>query len=288
MFRRGSKGQWTLQSSLRTCLSIDMIKCFSHPSMSSRIEAIRIQAARKLAMPTEKKERSLRRWRQLVDQLMKALAAMVHWVNTTKVVRELKYRSPALMAYMEAILQKETIQAQDLPPALPPASTRAKGQTPLPLAMAYEMEPKNCPHLVEHGRRYGNAHGKFLECITCGSVWKGLDYQVPITAETVTTYKVYVGIRDRPGGKVIKGATARKVSSTKSSAYSSSSYPTSMEAAYGTTPAPTPSTTSRNKADKKPVVKKKAETFSLDSEDDMSVMEIHSTSSLTSRKSFDG
>ena len=59
----------------------------------------------------------------------------------------------------------------------------------------------------------------FLECISCGSVWKGLDYQVPITGHMVTTYKIYHGLRDRPGGQVKKGATTR-TSSTRSCAYS--------------------------------------------------------------------
>ena len=185
--------------------------------------------------PSDRRQKAAQLWRLLVERLMKLYAALQRWVNANKVVRECKFRAPALMGYMEAILDEETTLAMDLPPALPPASTKAKGQTAYALNLKYQEEPHNCPHLVEHGRRYGNAHGKFLECINCGSVWRGIDYTVPISQETVTTYKIYVGIRDKPGGKVMKGATTRRASSSKSSVYSSSSPPTSMEAAYGIT-----------------------------------------------------
>ena len=114
------------------------------------------------------------------------------------------------MGYVEAIVQQEAVLAQELPPTLPPASTMAKGQTPHAVNMHYPQMPERCPHLVEHGRRYGNARGKFLECVNCGSVWKGLDYVVPITNELVTTYKTFLGLRDRPGGKVMKGVQTRR------------------------------------------------------------------------------
>ena len=69
-------------------------------------------------------------------------------------------------------------------------------------------------------------------------VWRGLDYKVPIAQTLVTVYPVLVGTRDKPGGKVLKGETARPearkgVSSSKSYGSSSSSRPTSTEAVYG-------------------------------------------------------
>ena len=139
--------------------------------------------------PKPQRDLALSRWRQLVASMMTWYYTMEQWVVKTKVIRELKHRAPALMGYMEAMLQKEVQLMQDLPPALPSASTLAKRQTPLSLNMAYQMEPPQCPHLVELGRRYGNAHGKFLECIACGSVWKGLDYILPISSGMVTTQR---------------------------------------------------------------------------------------------------
>ena len=67
------------------------------------------------------------------------------------------------------------------------------------------------------------------------TVWRGLDYIVPITNEMVVTYKNYAGLRDRPGGTVMKGAirTTCGASSRACSSSSSSSHPKSMEAAYG-------------------------------------------------------
>jgi hypothetical protein len=180
----------------------------------------------------------------MVSALLRMVAAMERYIIANKVIREFKHRAPALMGYVEAIVQQEAVLAQELPPTLPPASTMARGQTPHAVNMHYPEMPERCPHLVEHGRRYGNARGKFLECVNCGSVWKGLDYVVPITNELVTTYKTFLGLRDRPGGRVMKGVQTRRTSSTKSSAYSSSSPPTSMEAAYGRT-APTSTTSTR-------------------------------------------
>ena len=203
------------------------------------------------------RDSALGRWKLLALNLLKCLASMERYVTANKIVRELKYRSPALMGYVEAIVQQETVLAQDLPPA----STLARGQTPHAVNMSYQTQPEKCPHLVEHGRRYGNARGKFLECVSCGSVWKGLDYQVPITMETVTTYKIYVGLRERPGGKVMKGVHTRLASSIRSSAYLSSSPPTSMEAAYGISTTPSTSTT----RSQRPKAKVKAEPI-LDAE----------------------
>ncbi|CAK9046745.1 unnamed protein product, partial [Durusdinium trenchii] len=177
-------------------------------------------------------------WGRLVRSLLTYIHVVHKMVASTKAVRELKYRSPALMGYAEALVEMDATYMEDLPPALPPATTLARGQTPHPMNLHYRTQPDRCPHLLEHGRRYGNAHGKFLECVNCGMVWRGLDYTIPLKNELVTVYKVLVVVRDRPGGKVIKGATARpepsiKASSSKSSGYSSSSRHTSTEMAYG-------------------------------------------------------
>ena len=231
-------------SSPLNCHSTDMIKCFGRQNSSLPATQSSVQAFKgEIMNAAPRRDRKAWRWALLVRQMMKLWWAMERYITANKVIREFKYRAPALMGFMEAMMQREVQLAEDLAFALPPASTLAKGQTPHALHLQYQTEPNKCPHLVEHGRSYGNKFGKFLECISCGSVWKGLDYQVPITGHMVTTYKIYHGLRDRPGGQVKKGATTR-TSSTRSCAYSSSSPPTSMEAAYGTK-VTTTSTTSR-------------------------------------------
>ena len=181
------------------------------------------------------------RWSRLLRKVMIYLKAIVCSLASTRMMNQLKHRSPALVAYGEALISHDQMieewNPEALPPTMPPVTTQSKNFG-LPWNLNYPYQPRDCPHLVEHGRRFGNAHGKFLECISCGMVWRGLDYKVPIAQTLVTVYPVLVGTRDKPGGKVLKGETARPearkgVSSSKSYGSSSSSRPTSTEAVYG-------------------------------------------------------
>ena len=104
---------------------------------------------------------------------------------------------------------------------------------------------------------------------------------VPISEEVVTTYKIYVGLCAKPGGKVTKGATTRLPQRVSSAGYSSSSFslpPRSMEAAYGrswedTQKAPF-------KAKPKAHLKVKQEPIEITEWDDQSMVEITSEEEL--------
>ena len=129
---------------------------------------------------------------------------------------------PALTAYAKALTSKETTW---MPATMPPRTTSAPGQTPA-ATTAYPREPLRCAHPVDMGRRTGNAHGKFMECILCGKVWKALtpDYRVPITNEMVPVYKLEHGRRRVPGGAIDKktGVTTEAERDSLVSCYSCS------------------------------------------------------------------
>lgn len=151
--------------------------------------------------------KGLRRWERILKKLFLWMHTMVRQMIMTKTIREMKHRAPALMGLMQALTDLEMPAVEEMPPR--PISSMAKGQTPMNPTATYQVDPAQCPHLVEHGKRYGNAKGKFMECINCGSVWRGIDYAVPPMVEMVTTYKIFLGVRDRPGGKVLKGMVSR-------------------------------------------------------------------------------
>eukprot|EP00913_Durusdinium_trenchii_P020900 g19638.t1 len=121
------------------------------------------------------------RWSRLLRKVMIYLKAIVCSLASTRMMNQLKHRSPALVAYGEALISHDQMieewNPEALPPTMPPVTTQSKNFG-LPWNLNYPYQPRDCPHLVEHGRRFGNAHGKFLECISCGMVWRGLDYKL--------------------------------------------------------------------------------------------------------------
>ena len=145
-------------------------------------------------------------WRRLVMQLNFVMNLAAKWVTSNLAIREVKHRAPALMGYAEAMIKEEIRQAQEttLPRTLPPSTTAAPGQTSRVIKQLYPVPTDMCPHEVEHARRIGNKHGKFLECVMCGTVKKALDaeYVIPISGEKVNVYALQHGIRNCPGGKV--------------------------------------------------------------------------------------
>ena len=147
-------------------------------------------------------KQALRAWQHLIMAIERLWMLLARWEGINLAIREFKHRSPALMGYMEAMMR----QQQQMPATVPPATTKAAGQTAKALQSAYPLQIPHCPHEVASARRLGNAHGKFLECLDCGLLKKALpsDYTVPISKEKVPVYAYLHGYRQQPGAKATK------------------------------------------------------------------------------------
>eukprot|EP00913_Durusdinium_trenchii_P002034 g1880.t1 len=147
-------------------------------------------------------KQALRAWQRLIMAIERLWMLLARWEGINLAIREFKHRSPALMGYMEAMMR----QQQQMPATVPPATTKAAGQTAKALQSAYPLQIPHCPHEVASARRLGNAHGKFLECLDCGLLKKALpsDYTVPISKEKVPVYAYLHGYRQQPGAKATK------------------------------------------------------------------------------------
>ena len=58
-------------------------------------------------------------------------------------------------------------------------------------------------HPPETQYRFGNAHGRYSDCLMCGSSWKATVHKNPITKEPVDLWN-FRGVREKPRGKLMK------------------------------------------------------------------------------------
>ena len=133
---------------------------------------------------------------------MSKVIALFHmgrrWTVNNLMLREMQHRAPALMGYMDGIIQEEIGQAQiGGPPITLPSTAAGMSMTGRTLRTHYPLPPHSCPHEANHARKIGNNHGRFRECLACGTVWKALDkdYFVPLTKEAVPIYATQHGIQ---------------------------------------------------------------------------------------------
>ncbi|CAK9013897.1 unnamed protein product, partial [Durusdinium trenchii] len=174
------------------------------------------------------KKSPLGNWQHFVLRMNIMWQAMVRWQSCNKVVRELQHRAPALCSYMESMIQLDSQEI--LPATCPPATTNPSGRTRKVMPTPYPFTVERCPHDAEAARRYGNAHGRFMECLQCGAVRKAFneDYMNPITGEKVVVHGIRHGRKKQPGGKIEPVLRdSPNLSAKLASCYSLSSLPTS-------------------------------------------------------------
>ncbi|CAK9009213.1 Fucoxanthin-chlorophyll a-c binding protein F, partial [Durusdinium trenchii] len=174
------------------------------------------------------KKSPLGNWQHFVLRMNIMWQAMVRWQSCNKVVRELQHRALALCSYMESMIQLDSQEI--LPATCPPATTNPSGRTRKVMPTPYPFTVERCPHDAEAARRYGNAHGRFMECLQCGAVRKAFneDYMNPITGEKVVVHGIRHGRKKQPGGKIEPVLRdSPNLSAKLASCYSLSSLPTS-------------------------------------------------------------
>ncbi|CAE7586371.1 RE1 [Symbiodinium natans] len=146
-------------------------------------------------------------WFGVVTKMLSMFDVMVRWEHFNKKVMDMKYRSPALMGYVQAIVQEES-SLKTIPATLIPPAVRNQKPAGQPAPVQYPTPREKCRHPPHMGRKTGNTHGRFLECAQCGTVWKGVQYRIPVAGDMVTAYPRLWGHRDIPGGKIVKGKEA--------------------------------------------------------------------------------
>ncbi|CAE7660365.1 FCPF, partial [Symbiodinium necroappetens] len=128
------------------------------------------------------KRQVLEAWERLAEMLIDVMDLASRYARVHEVTRWAKHRRPTLMAYAEAIIAQDTTP-DTMPATAPPATTKPPGQIPRLAKTPYPKSPEHCMHPPDLARRLGNQHGRFQECLQCGTVWKGLVYRVPISHE---------------------------------------------------------------------------------------------------------
>ncbi|OLP79373.1 Retrovirus-related Pol polyprotein from transposon TNT 1-94 [Symbiodinium microadriaticum] len=159
---------------------------------------------RRSPAPSNRKARCLD-WARLVQTLVEMMQLAVDLERYTEVMRLAKHRSPSVMACIVAEMTTER-EPTLMPGAAPPATTTAPGQTKKMITGGYLNDKEYCNHHPDVARRTGNAHGQFMECLSCGKMWKAVQYLVPHTGETMPIYAIHHGHRAVPGGRINKKA----------------------------------------------------------------------------------